>query len=163
MNVTWPVHKRPHGLLIGKCPRLKSGDCLMQGSTGLSFLVSQATKNKRAADYKGIGEYWQRHSQHDEKWKYWLPTFRERDIKTMKLSYKSSGPGVRGGTQRVRLFNFWALQCSSMHKIYTYIRTQHMLVLIWLWILYRCNHCIKFSETSFLAFKVISEIHPASN
>ena len=30
----------------------------MQGSTGLSFLVSQATKNKKAADYKGIGEYW---------------------------------------------------------------------------------------------------------
>lgn len=57
MNVTWPVHKRLHGLLIEKCPRLKSGDCLMQGSAELSFLVSQAIKNKKAANYKGIGEY----------------------------------------------------------------------------------------------------------
>ena len=57
MNVTWPVHKRLRGLLIEKCPRLKSGDCLMHGSAELSFLVSQTTKNKKAANYKSTGEY----------------------------------------------------------------------------------------------------------
>lgn len=59
MNVAWPVHKRPHGLLIGKCPRLKSGDCLMQGSTGLfsGFPGHRKKKKKKTGNYKGIGEY----------------------------------------------------------------------------------------------------------